>query len=257
MEVLDNVSVVGLRSIPQDALYSLRPRAPSCTLADCKAPPFDFLGFTHTMGRNRNKGRTCGGTNRQEPLARALMAIKTGVGKPPAAAGVPAAHVCREARRAITPTTITGTSRNSPVLRADQQVVRKWLARRRVPWGVLTWEPLQRVLTRHTLPTPVVHHYAGAQPSSPLKNRIGKSARPALWGRGCNILPTRPLHAWAIVRCIATIGTHRARAGHPRQVNKHRLTPFRWCGFAIALPYIAALQLYLDRSDGGEREGTQ
>src|SRR5204863_749425 len=42
---------------------------------DCKAPPFDFLGFTHTWGKSRRGKNVVRQTTAKSRLARALVAL--------------------------------------------------------------------------------------------------------------------------------------------------------------------------------------
>jgi RNA-directed DNA polymerase len=53
-----------------------RPQRRGGTHADCKDPPFDFLGFTHTWGRSRNGKNVVRQTTAKNRFARALLAVK-------------------------------------------------------------------------------------------------------------------------------------------------------------------------------------
>jgi group II intron reverse transcriptase/maturase len=53
-----------------------RPQRRGGTHADCKDPPFDFLGFTHTWGKSRNGKNVVRQTTAKSRLARALVAVK-------------------------------------------------------------------------------------------------------------------------------------------------------------------------------------
>jgi hypothetical protein len=53
-----------------------RPERQSGTHPDCKAPPFDFLGFTHVWAKSQNGKKVVRQRTAKSRLARALMAIK-------------------------------------------------------------------------------------------------------------------------------------------------------------------------------------
>jgi RNA-directed DNA polymerase len=53
-----------------------RPQRRGGTHADCKDPPFDFLGFTHTWGKSRNGKNVVRQTTAKSRFARALLAVK-------------------------------------------------------------------------------------------------------------------------------------------------------------------------------------
>src|ERR1700752_4414005 len=52
-----------------------RPKRPGGTHPDCKEPPFDFLGFTHTWGKSQKGKNVVRQTTAKSRLARALIAI--------------------------------------------------------------------------------------------------------------------------------------------------------------------------------------
>ena len=53
-----------------------RPERRGDTPADCKDPPFDFLGFTHAWGKSRNHKNVVRQRTAKNRLARALLAVK-------------------------------------------------------------------------------------------------------------------------------------------------------------------------------------
>src|SRR3984893_620073 len=53
-----------------------RPQRRGGTHADCKDPPFDLLGFTHTWGKSRNGKNVVRQTTAKSRFARALLAVK-------------------------------------------------------------------------------------------------------------------------------------------------------------------------------------
>ena len=139
-----------------------RPQRRGGTHADCKDPPFDFLGFTHAW-ESRARARTwCGKRRRRLSFARALGALT---------------DWCRANRhrpildQLARPSAklvghfayygITGNSRRLTQYRNEvTKTWRKWLARRtrskRLPWARFT-----AFLARHPLPPArIVHRYA-------------------------------------------------------------------------------------------------
>jgi group II intron reverse transcriptase/maturase len=138
-----------------------RPQRRGDTPADCKHPPFDFLGFTHALVKSRRGKNVVRQTTAKSRLARALIAVKdwcrTNRHRPLLAqhARLSVALVGHYAYYGI-----TGNFRRLQQYR--QQVTktwRKWLERR--TRGRLTWARFNAFLARHALPRArIVHRYA-------------------------------------------------------------------------------------------------
>jgi RNA-directed DNA polymerase len=139
-----------------------RPRRSGGTHPDCKEPPFDFLGFTHTWVKSRKGNDVVRQTTAKNRLARALVAVndwcRTNRHRP-----LPWQHA-RLAAKLIGHYAyygITGNIRH--VERYRQQVVklwRKWLERR-TRSERLTWARFNALLARHPLPPArIIHRYA-------------------------------------------------------------------------------------------------
>jgi group II intron reverse transcriptase/maturase len=139
-----------------------RPQRRGGTLPDCKDPPFDFLGFTHTWGKLRSGKNVVRQTTAKSRFARALLALKdwcrTNRHQP-----MPEQHdqLSAKLRGHYAYYGITGNSRRLQQYR--QQVVKtwqKWLARRTCDKR-LTWARFNAFLARHPLPPArIVHRYA-------------------------------------------------------------------------------------------------
>ena len=132
------------------------------THPDCREPPFDFLGFTHTWMKSRKGWRVVRQTTAKNRLARSLRAVS---------------DWCRHNRHLPILTqharlsaklqghyayyAITGNSRQ--LRRYARQTIktwRKWLARR-TRSKRLPWERFAAFLKRHPLPPPrIIHRYA-------------------------------------------------------------------------------------------------
>jgi len=139
-----------------------RPQRRGGTHADCKDPPFDFLGFTHTWGKSRNGKNVVRQTTAKSRFARALLAVK---------------DWCRTNRhRSILDQLaqlsanlvghfayygITGNSRRLQQYRHEvTKTWRKWLARRTRSRRLL-WDRFNAFLARHPLPPArIVYRYA-------------------------------------------------------------------------------------------------
>jgi group II intron reverse transcriptase/maturase len=139
-----------------------RPQRRDGTHPDCKDPPFDFLGFTHTWGRSRNGKNVVRQRTAKSRFARALAAVK---------------DWCRDNRhRPVREQRVRlsavlvghyayyGITGNSQRLQQYRQQVmktwRKWLEScTRAKW--LTWDRFNALLARHTLPRArITHRYA-------------------------------------------------------------------------------------------------
>src|ERR1700681_2336878 len=139
-----------------------RPQRRGGTHADCKDPPFDFLGFTHTWGRSRNGKNVVRQTTAKSRFARALLAVKdwcrTNRHRPilDQLARLSAKLVGHFAYYGI-----TGNSRRLQQFRHEvTKTWRKWLARRTRSRRLL-WDRFNAFLARHPLPPArIVHRYA-------------------------------------------------------------------------------------------------
>jgi RNA-directed DNA polymerase len=139
-----------------------RPERRGGTHPDCKEPPFDFLGFTHTWVKSRKGKNVVRQTTAKNRLVRALGAIKdwcrTNLHWPVLAQH---AKLSAKMRGHYAYYGITGNIQQ--LQRYAQQVTRtwrKWLARRtrskRFPW-----DRLSAFLARHPLPrAKIIHRYA-------------------------------------------------------------------------------------------------
>ena len=139
-----------------------RPQRRGGTHADCKDPPFDFLGFTHTWGKSRNGKNVVRQTTAKSRFARALLAVKdwcrTNRHRPirDQLARLSAKLVGHFAYYGI-----TGNSRRLQQYRHEvTKTWRKWLARR-TRSKRLRWDRFNAFLARHRLPPArIVHRYA-------------------------------------------------------------------------------------------------
>jgi RNA-directed DNA polymerase len=139
-----------------------RPERCGGTHPDCKEPPFDFLGFTHTWVRSQKGKNVVRQTTAKSRLARSLVAIndwcRTNRHRP-----MRWQHQLLSAKLVghYAYYGITGNIRQ--LQRYSRQVTRlwrKWLERRtrskRLPWA-----RFNAFLARHPLPSPcIVHRYA-------------------------------------------------------------------------------------------------
>jgi len=171
MEVLGKrLARFGLTLHPDKTRFiDFRPERQGGMPADCKAPPFDFLGFTHTWAKSRKGKNVVRQRTAKSRLARALMATN---------------DWCRQHRhrplalqRARLSAKLVGhyayygiTGNVAQLDRYFRQTARswrKWLARRTRP-HVLTWDRFGALLKRYPLPSPrVVHHYASLSKALP------------------------------------------------------------------------------------------
>ena len=139
-----------------------RPERRGGTHPDCKEPPFDFLGFTHTWVKSRKGKNGVRQTTAKSRLARALVAIKdwcrTNRHWPVL---VQHAKLSAKLRGHYAYYGITGNIRQLDQYR--QQVTktwRKWLERR-TRAKRLTWARFNTFLARHPLPrAKIIHRYA-------------------------------------------------------------------------------------------------
>jgi group II intron reverse transcriptase/maturase len=139
-----------------------RPQRRDGTHPDCKEPPFDFLGFTHTWGKSRNGKNVVRQRTAKSRFARALAAVKDWCRdnrhRP---MREQCARLCAVLAGHYAYYGITGNSQRLQQYR--QQVVktwRKWLEScTRAKW--LTWDRFNAFLNRHPLPQArITHRYA-------------------------------------------------------------------------------------------------
>jgi RNA-directed DNA polymerase len=127
--------------------------------ADCKAPPFDFLGFTHTWGKSQKGKNVVRQTTAKSRLARALVAVNDWC-------RTNRHHLLRWQRDRLAAKLkghyayygITGNMRQ--LQRYSHQVTRlwrKWLERR-TRSKRLSWTRFGALLVRHPLPSPTIMH---------------------------------------------------------------------------------------------------
>jgi group II intron reverse transcriptase/maturase len=139
-----------------------RPDRRGGTHPDCKEPPFDFLGFTHTWVKSKRGKNVVRQTTARSRLARALVAIRDWCRKfrhwP-----ILAQHEKLSTKMVghFAYYAITGNIRQ--INRYRQQVTkiwRKWLERR-TRKKRLTWDRFNAFLQRHPLPRArIFHRYA-------------------------------------------------------------------------------------------------
>ena len=128
---------------------------------DCKDPPFDFLGFTHTWGKSRNGKNVVRQLTAKSRFARALAAIKdwcrNNRHRPmrEQCARLSAVLVGHYAYYGI-----TGNSRRLQQYRQEvTKTWRKWLERR-TRAKRFTWTRFNALLARHPLPRArIMHRY--------------------------------------------------------------------------------------------------
>jgi RNA-directed DNA polymerase len=171
MEVLDKrLGRFGLALHPDKTRFiDFRPERQGGTPADCKAPPFDFLGFTHTWAKSRKGKNVVRQRTAKSRLARALVAIndwcRQNRHRPLAFqhARLSAKLVGHYAYYGIT----GNVAQLDRLFRQTARSWRKWLARRTRP-HVLTWDRFNALLERHPLLSPrVVHQYAAPSKALP------------------------------------------------------------------------------------------
>jgi group II intron reverse transcriptase/maturase len=145
-----------------------RPERTGGTHPDCKAPPFDFLGFTHVWAKSQKGTKVVRQRTAKSRLARSLAAItdwcRTNRHLP-----IPAQRDRLGAKLAGHYAYYGITGNILQLTRYYHQVVRawrKWLERRSRS-KELPWESFRPILARHPLPLPrIVHRYAAV--SEPL-----------------------------------------------------------------------------------------
>jgi RNA-directed DNA polymerase len=138
-----------------------RPQRRGGTHPDCKDPPFDFLGFTHTWGKSRNGKNVVRQLTAKSRFARALTAIKdwcrNNRHRPmrEQCARLSAVLVGHYAYYGI-----TGNLRRLGQYRQEvTKTWRKWLERR-TRAKRLTWARFNAFLARHPLPRArIMHRY--------------------------------------------------------------------------------------------------
>ncbi len=139
-----------------------RPQRRDGTHPDCKDPPFDFLGFTHTWGKSRNGKNVVRQLTAKSRFARALLAIKDWCQNN-------RHRPMREQRARLSAVLVGhyayyGITGNFRRLRQYRQEVvktwRKWLeSRTRAKW--FSWDRFNAFLARHPLPRArIIHRYA-------------------------------------------------------------------------------------------------
>jgi len=153
----------GLRLHPDKTRFvDFRPEQQGGTHPDCKGPPFDFLGFTHTWVKSQKGKNVVRQTTAKSRLARALVAVKdwcrTYRHQP-----LLAQHA-RLSAKLIGHYAYYGITGNMRQLqRYLQQVTRiwkKWLERR-TRSKRLPWDRFCAFLERHPLPqAKIIHRYA-------------------------------------------------------------------------------------------------
>jgi RNA-directed DNA polymerase len=139
-----------------------RPQRRGGTHPDCKDPPFDFLGFTHTWVKSRNGKNVVRQLTAKSRFARALAAVKGWCQKN-------RHRPMREQRDRLSTVLvghyayygITGNFRRLEQYRQEvMKMWRKWLERR-TRAKRLTWDRFNAFLARRPLPRPrITHRYA-------------------------------------------------------------------------------------------------
>jgi group II intron reverse transcriptase/maturase len=139
-----------------------RPQRHGGTHADCKDPPFDFLGFTHVWVKSRNGKNVVRQKTAKNRFARALLAVKdwcrTNRHRPILD------QLARLSAKLVGHFAYYGITGNSRRLQQYHHEVtktwRKWLARRTRSKRLL-WDRFNTFLARHPLPPArIVHRYA-------------------------------------------------------------------------------------------------
>jgi len=139
-----------------------RPERSGGTHPDCKEPPFDFLGFTHTWRRSQKGKSVVRQTTAKSRLARALVTVKDWCRKN---RHWPVhnqhARLSAKLKGHYAYYGITGNIRQLQRYRNQvTKVWRKWLARR-TRSARLTWARYSAFLERHPLPAAkITHRYA-------------------------------------------------------------------------------------------------
>jgi RNA-directed DNA polymerase len=138
-----------------------RPERTGGTQPDCKEPPFDFLGFTHTWGRSQKGKNVVRQTTAKSRLARSLTAINAWcrANRHQTASD----QRSRLSAKLVGHYAYYGITGNMQQLRRYRTEVarlwRKWLERRSCSKR-LTWDRFNALLARHPLPRPrIIHQY--------------------------------------------------------------------------------------------------
>jgi group II intron reverse transcriptase/maturase len=163
LEVLEKrLGRYGLTLHPDKTRFiDFRPERTGGTHPDCKEPPFDFLGFTHTWGKSLKGKNVVRQTTAKSRLARSLAVINEWcrVNRHRAVSD----QCSRLSAKLAGHNAYYGITGNMQQLRRHSTEVtrlwRKWLERRerskRLPWG-----RFKALLARHPLPPPrIVHRY--------------------------------------------------------------------------------------------------
>jgi RNA-directed DNA polymerase len=134
-----------------------RPERQGGTHPDCKAPPFDFLGFTHVWAKSQNGKRVVRQRTAKSRLARALMAINEWC-RINRHLPIPAQRD-RLAAKLVGHYAYYGITGNFMLLqqyfRQVPKIWRKWLERRSRK-KELPWAKFLPILARHPLPRPKI-----------------------------------------------------------------------------------------------------
>jgi RNA-directed DNA polymerase len=163
LEVLEKrLGRYGLTLHPDKTRFiDFRPQRTGGTHPDCKEPPFDFLGFTHTWGKSQKGKNVVRQTTAKSRLARSLVAINDWCR---ANRHRTVSDQCsRISAKLVGHNAYYGITGNMQQLRRYRTEVarlwRKWLERRSSSKR-LTWDRFNALLARHPLPRPrIVHQY--------------------------------------------------------------------------------------------------
>lgn len=146
-----------------------RPRRQGGTHPDCKGPPFDFLGFTHTWVKSQKGMNVVRQRTAKSRFARALLAVKdwcrTNRHRPllDQHAKLSAKLVGHYAYYGIT----GNATQLSRYFRQVTMVWKKWLERRTRAQPI-PWDRFNALLERHPLPRPrIIHRYATVSKTLP------------------------------------------------------------------------------------------
>jgi RNA-directed DNA polymerase len=139
-----------------------RPERPGGTYPDCKGPPFDFLGFTHTWARSQKGRKVVRQRTAKSRLARALRTIndwcRVNRHRPIQwqRARLSAKLVGHYAYYGITGNML----QLGRYLQQTRRLWKKWLERRTRSESI-PWDRFNDLLTRHPLPgARIVHRYS-------------------------------------------------------------------------------------------------
>jgi group II intron reverse transcriptase/maturase len=152
----------GLKLHPDKTRFiDFRPQRHGGTPLDCKAQPFDFLGFTHSWGRSRKGKNVVRQTTAKSRFARSLAAVtewcRTNRHRPVSEQRAWLAAVLRGHYAYFG---ITGNIRRlQEYCYQVERIWHKWLTRRTRGWTFL-WDSFRAFLDRHPLPAArIVHRY--------------------------------------------------------------------------------------------------